>query len=292
MKLVSIILIVLVIVVHAGALKILGIFPHNGKSHFFVFRRLLLALAEKGHEITIISYFPEKNPPRGYREIILDKPLYPVTEAVDVAAFGVPRLNKYKEILELAHEGRYACEYGLSAEPVQQLIKSKDEKFDIIITEYFDTPCFLGFAYMYSVPVVAMSSCTLIDYYNPIFGNPDNPAYIPNNLLFYSDEIPFLGRVEQTLYGILDKVAYKLLIEVPSTKIARTHFGNDMPDLWKIEHNTSLILVNAHFSLTLPRPLVPTVVDVGGLHIGKVQKLPQVMHSVKYDLSWNYFKQN
>lgn len=56
---------------HSSAYKILGLFVHNGKSHFDVFRHLLVALAEKGHEVTVVSHFPEKNPPKTYKDLSL-----------------------------------------------------------------------------------------------------------------------------------------------------------------------------------------------------------------------------
>lgn len=41
--------------------KILGLFPLNSKSHFVMFERLMKALAEKGHEVDVLSHFPLKN---------------------------------------------------------------------------------------------------------------------------------------------------------------------------------------------------------------------------------------
>ncbi|XP_075223753.1 UDP-glycosyltransferase UGT5-like isoform X2 [Lycorma delicatula] len=48
-----------------------------------------------------------------------------------------------------------------------------------------------------------------------------------------------------------------------------------MPPLWQIAKNTSLVLVNTHPTLNRPRPQVPAVIDVGGMHIGKPEKLPE-----------------
>lgn len=58
---------------NAGAYRILGIFPASAYSHYALASRLMKALAEKGHDVTVISPFKEKNPPKSYREIVLTK---------------------------------------------------------------------------------------------------------------------------------------------------------------------------------------------------------------------------
>lgn len=51
---------------------ILGIFIHPAISHFRAFRPVLLALANKGHDVYVVSHFPEKNPPpANYHEFVL-----------------------------------------------------------------------------------------------------------------------------------------------------------------------------------------------------------------------------
>ncbi len=52
----------------------------------------------------------------------------------------------------------------------------------------------------------------------------------------------------------------------------------DMPPLAELERNTSLILMNTHFSEETARSLPPLVVPVGGIHCqnGTEQKVPKV----------------
>lgn len=55
------------------SLKILGLFPHPGLSHFHFFHPIMRGLAEKGHDVTVISHFPDKNAPQNYKDISLPK---------------------------------------------------------------------------------------------------------------------------------------------------------------------------------------------------------------------------
>lgn len=49
--------------------RILGMFPIPARSHLMVHKPLMLALARRGHEITVVSSFPESKPIPNYTDI-------------------------------------------------------------------------------------------------------------------------------------------------------------------------------------------------------------------------------
>lgn len=51
--------------------RILGLFPHPGMSHFQFFHPVMKALAEAGHEVTVLSHFPSKVPIINYKDEVL-----------------------------------------------------------------------------------------------------------------------------------------------------------------------------------------------------------------------------
>lgn len=55
----------------ANSLKILGIFPHPGLSHFHFFHPILRGLADVGHDVTVVSHFPDKSSPDNYVDLPL-----------------------------------------------------------------------------------------------------------------------------------------------------------------------------------------------------------------------------
>lgn len=290
MTLVNVLVLLLMCATHTCSLKILGIFPHPGKSHFDVFQPLLVGLALKGHEVTVISHFPLKDRVDGYRDISLINTTQPLVNAFDLRAFQGYRYEKYGTVIFLTKIAYESCEKGLSSKAVQDFLK-KRQSFDVIVTEYFNSDCFLGFAHKYKVPVISLSSCTIMPWLNDRFANPDHPAYIPNNLMDYSDQLSFVERVENTLVTLFQRFYYNFVTDVQANALARKYFGPDMPSLRSIVYNTSIMMVNTHFSLNLPRPFVPGIIEVGGIHIGKVKKLPQVSHllCLLVSLSDNFF---
>lgn len=80
-KVLSAILYLLLNVVVNESYKILGIFHTSSKSHFIVGGALMKALAENGHDVTVISPFPQ------------DKP---ITNFHDVTVPGIQRLDNGK----------------------------------------------------------------------------------------------------------------------------------------------------------------------------------------------------
>lgn len=66
-------LFVVILLDTASSLRILGIFPHLGASHFRFFHPIVTRLAEIGHQVTVVSHFPEKNPHPNYHDLTLTR---------------------------------------------------------------------------------------------------------------------------------------------------------------------------------------------------------------------------
>jgi hypothetical protein len=54
------------------------------------------------------------------------------------------------------------------------------------------------------------------------------------------------------------------------------NFTDAAPPLTELLRKTSLLLVNNHFTLNYPKPLMPNIIEVGGMHIEQPKKLPEV----------------
>lgn len=52
-------------------LNILGLFPHPAISHHKFFQPIMRGLAEAGHQVTVVTHFPDKNPPPTYKDLVL-----------------------------------------------------------------------------------------------------------------------------------------------------------------------------------------------------------------------------
>ncbi|KAF2886726.1 hypothetical protein ILUMI_19446 [Ignelater luminosus] len=53
--------------------RILGVFPGATHSHFILGHTLMKELASRGHEVTVISAFPQKTPIKNYKDVDLSE---------------------------------------------------------------------------------------------------------------------------------------------------------------------------------------------------------------------------
>lgn len=263
-------------------LKILGVFGHLGKSHFDVFKPLLEELAHQGHEITVISYFPRtdnaktKEPLPNYKDIDLVDPEVGVyVNIVDLQKISHSFFRPVYEFLMLKSMADFACSTGLRNPAVTELLRS-DEKFDVILTENFNTDCFLGFIHHFKTPYLALSSHQIMPWTNEDMGNEDNPSYIPNVFFGLTRPMDFFNRMTNTVTLPMFKAVYEYWFRPAHQIIANEVFGPDLPKLKKIAQQSNALLVNTHSSLHGSRPQLPNVVEIGGIHIpSRINPLPE-----------------
>jgi hypothetical protein len=109
-------------------------------------------------------------------------------------------------------------------------------------------------------------------------GNPNPYAYIPDPFLDYTHHMSFLERLVNTLRGVYSRIGQQLYNLPRQEAVMRQYFNytDDIPPLSELVRNTSLLLLNNHFSLNYPKPLVPNMIEVGGMHVEPPKKLPEV----------------
>lgn len=272
------------IVSSADCLKILALFPYGGKSHVDVFLPLTKALAVKGHQVTVISHFPLKTPMANYTDINLSGKTF--VEAIQLEAFDQSRKSMFLMPVFLRQFAQHFCKINYESPALQDFLNS-NQKFDLIIAEYFQSDCFAGIVHKLQAPVIGISSCTVMPWMHERFGNPTNPSYLPNNFFDFSDRMSFWERVTNFMAQATHVIYYTYWMSADDYQISQKHFEN-LPPLNSIVFKSSLFLVNSHFTYTLPRPLVPSVIEVGGIHIGKVKKVPNVSNCFNFSIIYQY----
>jgi glucuronosyltransferase len=253
----------------------MALFPYVGKSHHDVYAPYLKKLAARGHDVMVVSQFPQQNPVPNITDINI-KGSVPLASTHAISFKEAESAGFIVNRLALSYIAELHCTSILQLAKIHELV---NERFDLVITELFNTDCFLGLIHILRVPFIYLSSTVLMPWANDRFGNPDNPSYIPNLFQPHNDKMNFLERLLNAVGTIVDKlIVYPLLVDRSGRYTAEKHLGIQLPPLEDIAKRGSLILVNSHFSLTKARPLVPAVVEVGGIHIDKsAKKLPQVV---------------
>jgi glucuronosyltransferase len=267
-------LLTLCVLFHATtAARILGLSHFNGRSMYVVFATLMKELASRGHQVTMVSHFPQKTPIPNFRDININNSFPALLN--NISYDSIRNLNTAKGIMDfLFVDDVEKCRAVLEHPSIQQLINST-EKYDLVIIQGYGTDCLLGFAHIFDTPIILMVSNQIFPWMNDRVGNPDNPAYIPNIFVPYTPNMTFLERVWNTIISL--ELKWKARASEREVDVlARKHFGGSLPPLRELTKKTSLIFVNSHFSIQMARPTVPAIVDVGGIHIEKPKRPPEV----------------
>jgi hypothetical protein len=165
----------------------------------------------------------------------------------------------------------------LQEEEIYKLIHARNIHFDLLIIEAFFNECFLGFVHKFKAPLIHLCTFGGTHWIGDWVGNPNPYAYVPDPFLEYSDKMNFWERTINTIVGTGWKLGRRYYYLPGQDTIMRRHFNDaDLPSVAEIEYSTSLVLLNSHFSLSYPRPLMPNMVQVGGLHVKPPNKVPQV----------------
>ncbi|KAK5643196.1 hypothetical protein RI129_007041 [Pyrocoelia pectoralis] len=270
MTLLSVISIVLALNALGRSYNILAVFPFDFYSHFQLYEVIMKELIRQNHTVTVVSQYPLKKSLKNYTDIALVN--------TSQGGFDIPpdgwKLKDYTEFFHILELGQYHCEVTLKSPAFLEFLKT-DEKFDLIIVEYHTGECFLGLAHKFKVPVIGIIAQPLTIWHNNKFKNPSNPSYIPNNFLSVGIPRTFVDRLKTTLLNIIYQMFYDYYIGVKNQKAAEEVFGKDLPLLSDISQNISLLFVNSHFSILPPTPMVPPVIEIAGVHIGRPKKLPR-----------------
>lgn len=100
-------------------------------------------------------------------------------------------------------------------------------------------------------------------------GNPAGVSSVPFMPSIVEQRMSFFGRVLNFIFYVIEFFICNLLYWLVYVPQYEKHFpaSQNYPSFEEVQRNVSLVLVNNHFSKGGVRPLLPNVVEVGGLQI-------------------------
>lgn len=159
---------------------------------------------------------------------------------------------------------------------MQALLQNPLEKFDLILLEWGTTPVFTLLSKKFNCPMIGMRSLGLRLEAHDAIANPTNPSYIP--IAFMDFDGGFWSRLDNFVLGVMWRIHHNWFTVPSARKTAAKFFPTVKEDVLEIEKNVSLVLTNTHPVLTGVRPVVPSVIEVGGIHLKREKKrMPKVI---------------
>ncbi|KAF5287370.1 hypothetical protein FQA39_LY15973 [Lamprigera yunnana] len=243
-----------------GCANILAIMPTPSYSHQVPFQPIWKELSLRGHQVTTITTDPVKDPSLvNLKEIDLSS-AYPIWN---------------KEVALLTKKGTFhlmfnfvnvlkSLGYHIFLHPeVNTLIKNNSATFDVVMSEFLMLSTF-AFGERFKCPTIAVTSSQPNSFLNYVVGNPNHVIAFPD--LFLPEENMTLGQSIRHFVIYLYMYAWQWynIIHVEQ-KIVDDFFGTDYLPLIDILKGISLVLTNSHPVLHKPRPLMPNVIQIGGI---------------------------
>lgn len=261
------------------AARILAVFPTPSISHQVVFRPLVRELAERGHELVVVTTdpaYPKGQTPKNITEIDVHDMSYVAWDEFLKASTGNPN-DLYTQIKTgLVLVGKIFMRQ-MATEEVKTVLK--EGNFDLLMSEALSRPA-LVLSHIFKVPVIQVSSFGAIMGNFECLGAPVHPILYPMMFRQKIVNLTFWEKVSElrTHYS-LNRLSNS--VQESENEMLKETFGADVPSVSELCNNVDMLFLNTHPIFDSHRPVPPSIIYMGGLHQNPVKELPKVSRWLK-----------
>ncbi|XP_036328591.1 UDP-glucosyltransferase 2-like [Rhagoletis pomonella] len=258
--------------------RILFMGPFPAPSHWMWTEHFLKDLLRRGHQVTTLTNHPAKQTHPNLTDIIIDPKLNIAEHRPRENIFKMQFTSDFENLQMYWHVGLLSSKHALNNPKVKSLIASKHLEFDLIVLEQFYHESFLMFAHKFKCPAVTLGTMGYADNMDHSMGLLTPWAIVPHLLVSYTDQMSFLQRAYNAYLSLYDAALRRWYYLPQMQEMAERHFSGHidgpLPHVSTLEKNISLMLINSHRSTDVPRPSMPGLIDVAGVHIKPAKPLP------------------
>ncbi|XP_065368995.1 UDP-glucosyltransferase 2-like [Calliphora vicina] len=246
-----------------NAAHILSVFGVPMHSQYAFIEPLLKELARRGHQITSITNFPQKENITNFRDVVVEKNTNLFNDFQNFTSENI-EANYYEMVDEIYNRAFQICINIQNDATVRQILDN--EKIDLILLQVFFSESFFGLSEYLKAPMVGISNAGTMVSIDELVGNISPLSYIPNMILPLR-EMDFWQRFLNVILYFVELTHYYYKYMPVQKQIYKFYYPNAQLTFEEAQKNFSLVLLNDHFSLTTPRPYVPNMIEVAGLNI-------------------------
>ncbi|KAJ8982534.1 hypothetical protein NQ317_018575 [Molorchus minor] len=273
-----------VILKYATGVNILLLDYVESPSHYIWNYAFVEGLMEKGHNITMLGPFVDKNNSTGkYHPIVLDGISEAIVANSDIHMAGGHWASHPLLSIKAFMDFQFiSCNHSYHTNGFRTLWNYPDDfKFDLIITDMTLGPCLYPFIQKFGYPpTIGVTAYLLPSSVSDIFGNGVQPSFLPLFHVEFTENMDFSQRVTNFIYTHLETVLRQWYELAATEKLARRLLGTEVDDFGDIQRHISLVLANLDPTVHYARPLTPNIIPVGGLHVKDARKLPDDLRSI------------
>ncbi|XP_042856816.1 UDP-glucosyltransferase 2-like [Penaeus japonicus] len=251
----------------AKGYQVLVLGPVGSRSLYHLCRALSEALSHAGHSVTIVSSFePSQSIPN-------------VTE-VHTGSNVVQQVNMFEGSRTPMRVFRWAMRVS---EDIARAMWTNDEVKALWRRRAdFDAIVIIGYANEVAYPFLLdfeglhVNLCTPgVEYLQVAqLGNRLPLSVVPAIFLPFDENMSFLERLVNPWAQVLSHFVYASTV-LPSAQRIVEEFFPGMPPLEKLYQGSHLTLINGHFAMDTPVPLLPNQVEIGTINAREAKPLPE-----------------
>ncbi|KAH0813539.1 hypothetical protein GEV33_009252 [Tenebrio molitor] len=255
----------------------------DSESHQLAFQPIWKELSLRGHQVTVLTTNPMKDPS-----------LTNLTEIDLSVSYEIMKSHKTDELLSNSQESiavrfskymealHVTADKQLSHPEVQALIHNKKEQFDLLMVEAI-YPTQMSLSWWFQIPFIGLISLDAPSRIHAAVGNPVHPVLYPEYDLPFYRNLTFWERLFSTLFMWFMSWYSEHHLHPREDTTIRKYFGDDVPSVAEIQKNMSMLFINVNPIFHNIRPLVPATVQVGGgIHLQKPKPLPGSIEEAIY----------
>ncbi|XP_076049303.1 uncharacterized protein LOC143029976 [Oratosquilla oratoria] len=247
--------------------KILMLLPLSSRSHENVFVPLAEALAERGHEVTMIKNTEMKSRHPRIHEIRHNLE-YVNPSSVDLS----PNWGKIDTTFQFFDERLPRLARDLYKVPKVMQIYKRRHEFDVVIIDQIFNE--MAFPFAHEMPFIMLSPPGLEPGTSAILGNVLNPSYAFSQGAFFRNPMTFIERLKNLAAHFMQLRVFNMIV-LPKIQAEISEQFPDLPSLMDIKKNVSLTLLNSDHTYGTSVPLLPSQVEIGGIHCSPAKPLPK-----------------
>uniref|UniRef100_A0A6P4FPJ5 UDP-glucuronosyltransferase 1-6-like n=1 Tax=Drosophila rhopaloa TaxID=1041015 RepID=A0A6P4FPJ5_DRORH len=258
--------------------NILGLFSSHSPSHLIIHMSVAKALAEAGHNVTVVSMAEPKImhkditlivvPMKEEQELVVENQM---TEMASQKNSLLSTMNRLLNGMDVIIDSQAE----LLSDP--RFLRIYETKFDLMILGYFINDFQLGVAEKLKVPVIVNWMSAPIPVIEQFVGNPSELAYVPILGSVVSHPMTFYNRIENLAKTLMFRYIL-VAFDYKLTRIYKEVFPEkNQPSLNDLRKNISVVFVGSHLNSEGPiRALVPAIIEIGGIQVkDKPNPLPK-----------------
>lgn len=179
--------------------------------------------------------------------------------------------------LGLTFFGPIQFKQAMEHENMIKFLSTEGLSFDLVIVESSGKEAFYAFGEYFNAPIIATSTTVNGNWLNQAIGNVEPWSFVPNMLIATGSEITFPNRLKNVIFNLFELASIRIYSVPMQNALMRKYFPKNKKSLQEVFRNdVCLGFVNSHFTLSLPRPYVPNMIEIGGINIDpQIAELPK-----------------